>query len=781
MAIVDPVTLAPQPPGIKGVIAISGPTVMQSYLNNPKADAESYFLLSCADGAQAASPDRFFLTGDVGVLDDDGHLTIKGRSKELIKRGGEQISPYEVEDALKGHAWVRMPVVFGVPSPAWGEEVGCVIILEPTAPSEANEPRMLLKEMRMSCRTKGIAPNKWPSVARIITWEELPKTQTRKPIRNGLAEKLGITPPDIDQQTIGNKKGPPKISRAVEGVRFFLACQVVFNHIGLQGPGDGSNMDFIDGSWGAFGQARFMCIHVPTFFALAGFGMSSNMGPAPRSKLGFIAARLSPMYPMYLVSILLLLINHLFMCHPGVFDETFHWFAQFDDASRGDFCEPAPLLNGYLPSLVATLTIYVLGLQSWPVYLFSWFLSYYTWFSSVYYAQLCSHPFFYSRMITIRGQIKLIWAVSITIVLLNYLVVAGWFIGWFEDRTFDGDDVANRMGERDKASEWTNQFSLMWYLFPPFWWPSFALGTCAAFLFDYYRPYESHRAWVWGVVTDTISAVLFLTGYIIYPLFAPCVQKDGLMCASITPEPVVRGLEDDLGIHEADGLGTRSVAGIWSRFLLPVMVVWLFGLAVGRGVTVQLFIQPIFTDVLAPVSYNMYLFHQWVGQLYYLITRQEWWSYWRYRKQFFWFSPAPVPVGWWEYFYVVILTTFFGMFMAKLDPYMISKWDQMRRFLIPRANQGRELTTTEIVLNEIEQLTGSAVEPDWTLAECGLASVAGPVVINRLQNAVPGVTISLQDLVEIDTISQLADLLAEQLREANATGVGTAATTAKPQ
>ena len=86
-----------------------------------------------------------------------------------------------------------------------------------------------------------------------------------------------------------------RVSRATEGVRFFLACQVVFNHVGLQSPGPGDRMpdDPVqpDESWGAFGQARFMCIHVPTFFALAGFGMSASMGPAPKSKIGFIAVR----------------------------------------------------------------------------------------------------------------------------------------------------------------------------------------------------------------------------------------------------------------------------------------------------------------------------------------------------------------------------------------------------------------------------------------------------------------------------------------------------------
>eukprot|EP00308_Calcidiscus_leptoporus_P011576 CAMPEP_0119370154 /NCGR_PEP_ID=MMETSP1334-20130426/16552_1 /TAXON_ID=127549 /ORGANISM="Calcidiscus leptoporus, Strain RCC1130" /LENGTH=2388 /DNA_ID=CAMNT_0007387159 /DNA_START=53 /DNA_END=7219 /DNA_ORIENTATION=- len=785
MAIVDPVTLAPQPPGERGVIAISGPTVITSYLNNPKADADNFFLLSCADGAQAGAPDKFFLTGDVGVLDEDGHLTIKGRSKELIKRGGEQVSPYEVEDALKEHEWVRMPVVFGVPSAAWGEEVGCVIILEPTAPAEAHATRNLLKEMRGACRAKGLAPNKWPSVAQTITWEELPKTQTKKPIRNGLAEKLGITPIDMEQQT-EVKRGPPRLSRATEGVRYLLAAQVVFNHVGLQAPGGGTNMNFDYTTWGAFGQARFMCIHVPAFFILAGVGLSANMGPAARSKFGFFMARLSPMYPMYLVSLLLLLINTVAMCNPNNFQEDFHYLAQFDDATRGDFCEPAPLLSTWWGSLFSTVAIYTLGLQSWPIYLASWFLSYYAWFSSVYYAMLAAHPFFYSLMIKLRGQVRMLWTITLLMVILNYIIVAGWFIGWYEDRTYDNDLKASRIGTRDDESDFTGQFSLMYYLFPPFWFPTFALGTCAAFLFDYYRPYESHRAWMWGYATDLITLSLMFIGYVFYPLFSSCIQKDGLRCPSL--EPVAArlaiddaGLEAALGVSETDNIGIRSVAGIWSRFLTPLMVVWIFGLAVGRGGTCWVLTRPIFADVLAPISYNVYLFHQWVGQMYYLLTRQEWWSYWRYRKQFFWFSPLPVPVAWWEYFFVLMLTTFFSFFMARLDPWMISKWESARKSLrgcfscgaSETASQGNK-TTLILVMEEIESLTGAAVEPDWTLAECGLASVAGPVVINRLHAAVPGVNIALSDLAEVETLEDLAQMLDKRLDERMAAGVGQA-------
>ena len=79
----------------------------------------------------------------------------------------------------------------------------------------------------------------------------------------------------------------------------------------------------------------------------------------------------------------------------------------------------------------------------------------------------------------------------------------------------------------------------------------------------------------------------------------------------------------------------------------------------------------------------------------------------------------------------------------------------------------------------MERLTGASVEPDWTLAESGLSSVAGPVIINMLTTAVPGVTLSLADLVEVDTIGGLANLLELRKKEMNATGLGT--TTSKSE
>lgn len=78
--------------------------VMDNYLENPAADAKSYFYLT-AGSCGPLKGSRYFLTGDVGVIDSEGFLSLKGRAKELIKKGGEQVSPYEVEEVLLDHPW----------------------------------------------------------------------------------------------------------------------------------------------------------------------------------------------------------------------------------------------------------------------------------------------------------------------------------------------------------------------------------------------------------------------------------------------------------------------------------------------------------------------------------------------------------------------------------------------------------------------------------------------------------------------------------------------------
>ena len=96
-----------------------GPNVMRGYFDKPE------------ETAQAITADGWLRTGDLATLDDDGLVRIVGRIKEMIIRGGENVYPAEVEDALREHPEVADAAVFGLPSEPLGEEVAAAIILEP--------------------------------------------------------------------------------------------------------------------------------------------------------------------------------------------------------------------------------------------------------------------------------------------------------------------------------------------------------------------------------------------------------------------------------------------------------------------------------------------------------------------------------------------------------------------------------------------------------------------------------------------------------------------------
>ena len=90
--------------------------VTAGYENNPKANAEAFV-------------DGWFRTGDQGVIDADGYLTLTGRLKEIINRGGEKISPREVDEALMDHPAVLQAVTFAVPHDMLGEDVAAAVVL----------------------------------------------------------------------------------------------------------------------------------------------------------------------------------------------------------------------------------------------------------------------------------------------------------------------------------------------------------------------------------------------------------------------------------------------------------------------------------------------------------------------------------------------------------------------------------------------------------------------------------------------------------------------------
>jgi acyl-CoA synthetase (AMP-forming)/AMP-acid ligase II len=158
------------PRGGLGEVVIRGPNVTKGYDANPDANAKAF-----AGG--------WFRTGDQGVIDDEGYLRITGRLKELINRGGEKVSPLEVDEILMDHPAVQQAVTFAMPHDKLGEEVACAVVLrDGTSATE--------REIRDFAATR-LADFKVPR--KVVILAEIPKGATGKLQRIGLAEKLGLS------------------------------------------------------------------------------------------------------------------------------------------------------------------------------------------------------------------------------------------------------------------------------------------------------------------------------------------------------------------------------------------------------------------------------------------------------------------------------------------------------------------------------------------------------------------------------------------------------------
>ena len=156
-----------------GEVVIAGPNVTPGYEANPEANAKNFF---------ETEGRRWFRTGDQGAFDAEGYLSLTGRLKEIINRGGEKVSPLEVDAVLMDHPAVAQVVTFALPHPKLGEEVAAAVVLREGASATDQEIRAFAAGR--------LADFKVPR--KVVMLAEIPKGATGKLMRIGLAEKLGL-------------------------------------------------------------------------------------------------------------------------------------------------------------------------------------------------------------------------------------------------------------------------------------------------------------------------------------------------------------------------------------------------------------------------------------------------------------------------------------------------------------------------------------------------------------------------------------------------------------
>jgi amino acid adenylation domain-containing protein len=171
--------------GERGEIALRGPTITRGYDNDIAA-------------TESAFRDGWFRTGDLGYLDRDGYLFIVGRIKDVIKRGGQQVAPAEVEEVLLGHPDVIEAAAFSIPHPRLGEDVAAAVVRRPDAKVSAQKLRNFASER--------LAQFKVPSLILIVP--EIPKGPSGKIKRSELASALAVTLPKAQAKRGDNTVAP---------------------------------------------------------------------------------------------------------------------------------------------------------------------------------------------------------------------------------------------------------------------------------------------------------------------------------------------------------------------------------------------------------------------------------------------------------------------------------------------------------------------------------------------------------------------------------------------
>jgi acyl-CoA synthetase (AMP-forming)/AMP-acid ligase II len=159
------------PAGSTGEIVIQGSNVTIGYENNAEANAASF-------------TNGWFRTGDQGVMDEEGYLSITGRLKEIINRGGEKVSPREVDDVLMEHPAIEQVVTFAMPDKKLGEEIVAAVVLREGIDATDRD----IRDFASARLAKFKVPRK------ILFLDEIPKGATGKLQRIGLADKLGLSP-----------------------------------------------------------------------------------------------------------------------------------------------------------------------------------------------------------------------------------------------------------------------------------------------------------------------------------------------------------------------------------------------------------------------------------------------------------------------------------------------------------------------------------------------------------------------------------------------------------
>ena len=735
ISIVDDECGEPLPYGEIGEIAVSGPGAMDAYLGIPKE--------------RSHTPHGWLRTGDVGFLDKQGHLFIKGRSKEMIKRGGEQVWPTEIDLVVeKNVPEVALALTFAVPNELWGEEVAIAVVLD----DHAKQNKASIEKLIIGvCKDKLDHFAVPQQILFIDSKDELPKGATGKYLRRKIAETFEVQPVDTgilrafnadssSHSAYPQERASP--SKALNGVRCIAAYFVAQTHIGHF-----ESKSMI--------KLQSFTLNMPIFFFLLAFQMACDVPPDILKRWGsFVGSKIGSTHAMFVIAQI------------STAPAQFHWKAKNGET----------LLTKIRESVLTTLDgdLFELrpgGNMFGPI-----------WFLTVAYQFIVLFPLLNTW---IQGQsTKRLFRLLILSMTASILVPTIIF------HPKNPYEIVEDMDELHYTI-WT-------------WFPYLVATTVAGNLFRRFGPVQNEsratpifqRAKVWGSVADALS-ILFL----LMAVYAGWFSNDSLYVNEATFEKIRPDVEDytdipkyydygelvlwaenvtmeEFDVIRADQISWVSVGRWESQFIAnmwvyrwagPLVALWLYGLAFGHGLTATLMsTKPM--QFLGQLSYTVYFLHITVAKYYWFVTRglepHDWWLT---------VGEYPFPYSYLELWVVLLITGFAGYYLDRyamplVAPYTIGGWvfvfRAFERLLNPSLTKESigENSVLDQVKNIVLGISGIEVSMSTRLDSMGLDSLGAGAFLGLLRQRVSAAkSLSVTQVSsEFETVEDLVSFLSQE-------------------
>jgi acyl-CoA synthetase (AMP-forming)/AMP-acid ligase II/peptidoglycan/LPS O-acetylase OafA/YrhL len=750
------------PYGNIGQVALQGPGVIHAYIGLPRSESHT------AEG--------WFCTGDMGTLDRNGRLVLSGRTKEMIKRGGDQVWPNEVDGVVESIPGIRLAVTFGVPNELWGEEVHVAVVLVEDSVKNVDKTT-LEKEIAQACTDQLGAASAPAKIHYVESPDHLLKGSTGKFLRNRMAEHLGAEAVDTgalhaleamaavaDEAADAESKASVTPSSALNGVRFLTACFVVQHHVGLMPNG-------------AWARIQTFTLNMSIFFMLGAFQLAASVRSEVKSNSAqFIGTKIGTMHSLFLVSQFFALGSYfLFQCGEGGYAKVFKGNTCTENFSYGIFV--ANTLTGMLAIFDPVngpawfQTSFYIFLIIFP--LLDWHLRG---------CSNCYKTFVFFLNLGIATVVPIV-IFSMGCFVFNFFfpswmpalvaaMIAGYWFTEFASPSKTTENMATSAGTVPNNSLGESQ-----------------RRRCRIF----------QQPKVWGVITDVVGLV--------FVLFEVMVALDG-GCVSIPLEKyeLARpGLPYPKDSFEVDGRWYGTVCdltydefvdyvhdepddlnmGRWStniggaigagRLGTSLVLLWLFGLAYGEGITARIMNNPVL-QTLGPFAYPLYLLHLPMSRFYWVATRGH-------EAEFWWPDAAgyPVPVEWYELFFLIgfciMVSAVLDRFVVQyLSPYTIGLGVAICKCLArfcccccrsSEAGSGAAADPEErqsvfyMVAHMVQGLTGNnSVGYSTPLRDLGLDSLGATALLGTLRSCIPCArTLTLAQLSSCETVGDLVSLL----------------------